>query len=319
MSVVISPATLDAAFLRFDTIFQRAFTETPTHWDQIATRLPSETEEERHAWMKRIPELRKWVGERRINNLSANLQAIRNETWEDTIGVPRTKIEDDRLGIFDPQVSELGRVTKIWPDRLVVDALTNGETALAHDGQPFFSASHPINPDDPASATQSNLFTGGNARPLSYQNFKLTRAAMRVFKGEDNLPLELSPPKWALIVPASLETEALQIAQQEWIAPTSNFGVGAQAVAQQNIFKGTIDVIVLPRLDATDTTSWYVADCSRAIKPLIFQDRMAPEFSYLNRPDDANVFMMDQLLMGVRARGAGGYGPYYLISKNKAT
>jgi phage major head subunit gpT-like protein len=318
MAIIITPATLDAAFLKFDTIFQSAFGGVKPRWQDIASKLTSSTEEERHAWLKAIPELRQWVGERRINNLSANLQRIANQTWEDTVGIPRTKIEDDQLGVYEAQVvPALAEAAAKWPDRMVVDALVGGETALAHDGQAFFSASHPINPDDSSAGTQANLFTGGAARPLTYDNVSKTRTSLRLMKREDGVPIDLNPARWTLIVPAALETAALQIANQELIAPVGVFGAGAAGVVQQNMLKGTIDVVVLPRLDAFDSTSWYLGDCSRSVKPLIFQERTSPEFTYLNRPDDENVFKLDQLLMGVRVRGNAGYGPYYMIAKCK--
>jgi phage major head subunit gpT-like protein len=317
--IILTPATLDAAFLRFDTIFQQVFGDQKPRWQAIATELQSTTEEERHAWLKAVSELREWIGERRIDNLSANLQLIKNKTYEKTLGVPRTKIEDDQLGIFDPLVRELARVTANWPDRIVADAILAGESATCHDGQPFFSASHPINPDDAGLGTQANLFTGGTARALTYDNVQKTRTSLRLMKREDGIPIDLAPSKWTLIVPASLEMAALQIANQEWVAPTTDFAIGKAGVVQQNLLRGNIDVVILPRLDATDTTSWYLADCSRAVKPFIFQNRVAAEFTYLNRPDDENVFKLDQMLMGVRTRGAAGYGPYYTIAKCKAS
>jgi phage major head subunit gpT-like protein len=259
--------------------------------------------------------MREWIGERRINNLSTNLQLIKNKTYENTIGVPRAKIEDDQLGIFDPMVAELARVAANWPDKIVTDAILAGETALCHDGQAFFSASHPVNPDDAGLGTQSNLLTSSG---LSYETVQVARKALRLMKREDGVPIDLSPTRWTLIVPATLETKATQIANQEFVAPAAAFGAGAANVVQQNILRGTLDVVVLPRLDGTDTTSWYLADTSRAVKPFIFQNRVAAEFAYLNRPDDENVFKFDQLLMGVRSRGAAGYGPYYTIVKNKA-
>jgi phage major head subunit gpT-like protein len=261
--------------------------------------------------------MREWIGERRINNLSTNLQTIKNKTYENTIGVPRAKIEDDQLGIFDPMVAELARVAANWPDKIVTDAILAGETATCHDGQAFFSASHPINPDDAGMGTQSNLITESGG--LTYNNVQIARKTLRLMKREDGIPIDLSPSRWTLIVPATLETAALQIANQEFIAPSAAFGANVASYTQQNVLRGTLDVVVLPRLDATDTTSWYLADTSRSVKPFIFQNRVSAEFSYLNRPDDENVFKFDQLLMGVRTRGAAGYGPYYTIVKTQTS
>ena len=49
--------------------------------------------------------------------------------------------------------------------------------------------------------------------------------------------------------------------------------------------------------------------------PVIATPRTAPEFTALTKPDDENVFKRDEFLYGVRARGAAGLGPWFLIVK----
>jgi phage major head subunit gpT-like protein len=308
--MIINPANLNFAFYGMKTLFQQVMEETPTHWQDIATEIKSETEEEFYAWLKRIPELREFIGERRINNLSANVQRLKNKTFEDTFGVPRAKFEDDKYGIYTNQaVRELALATRIWPDQLVAAAMIAGTTALAHDGQAFFSATHPINPDDASSATQANLQA---AKALNFENLRLVVAAGRNFKAENGVPLELKFD--TIIVPPALETVAEQICNTEKIAPGVNFGAGS-AYTQDNPFYKKMSYKVFPRLSSDSDTTWYLTCTNRAVKPFIFQNRVAPEFAWLNKPDDENVFLRDEFLYGVRARGAAGYGPYWLAIK----
>lgn len=61
--------------------------------------------------------------------------------------------------------------------------------------------------------------------------------------------------------------------------------------------------------EATQWTPWYVLDCSRAIKPLIYQERTKPELEMkYSTANSDHVFMYDEYLHGVRMRNASGYG-----------
>jgi phage major head subunit gpT-like protein len=308
--MLITPSNIAFAFQSLDTLYQQVIQDTPVYWPDIASEVRSTTEQEFHAWLKRIPELREWIGERRVNQLSANVQALKNRLFEDTFAIPRTKFEDDQYGIFAPQaVKDLARAAKIWPDNILTAAIIAGTSALAHDGQAFFSASHPVNPDVAGSPTQANLQT---SKALTAQNFSDVRAVGESFLGEDSVPLGLEFD--TLIVPPALKNTALQLANADLLAAA--LGANAATGSQTNVLKGTIKkVVVLPRLTADSLTTWYLACTNRAVKPFIFQNRMPAEFSWLNKPEDPNVFRLDEYQYGVRARGAAGYGPWFLCIK----
>ena len=88
------------------------------------------------------------------------------------------------------------------------------------------------------------------------------------------------------------------------------YSASTGAAPQSNVLKGTAKVIVWPSL-ANQAATWYLLDGSRALKPFIYQNRIAPQFSFLNKPTDTPVFMQDEFLYGVRARGAGAYGVWW--------
>lgn len=318
--MIINPANLNFAFFGLKTLFQQIYESTPIHWPEVATEIPSGTETEYHAWLQVQPDLNEWLGDRYIANLVANSYALTNKTFQGAFAVPRSKFEDDQYGIFTSQsVKNLGEAAKVYPDKQIAAALVAGTTAIGYDGQAIFSASHPVVPGLTGSATQSNLIT---SNALTLTGLQTARAQGNSFLNEAGYPFELDFSH--LIVPPSLETAAKQLADSEFLAP-SGATVGLQAgtlatavgAVATNPFKGKLKVTVLPRLSNTDTTNaWYLADTGRAIKPLIWQNRMAPEFTYLNKPDDPNVFMQDKYVYGVRARGVAGYGPYFLMIKS---
>lgn len=65
--------------------------------------------------------------------------------------------------------------------------------------------------------------------------------------------------------------------------------------------------------------AWFLLDTSRAVKPLIWQERETYEFQTVVSPNDAHVFKNDEYLYGVRARVNAGFGLWQLGYGSKAT
>ncbi len=66
-------------------------------------------------------------------------------------------------------------------------------------------------------------------------------------------------------------------------------------------------------------TAWYLLDTSRAIRPIIWQEREKYEFQQLTRTEDDYVFLNDKYLYGIRARVNAGYGLWQLAYGSKQT
>ncbi|MDK3075927.1 Mu-like prophage major head subunit gpT family protein [Sedimentitalea sp. JM2-8] len=65
--------------------------------------------------------------------------------------------------------------------------------------------------------------------------------------------------------------------------------------------------------------AWYLPDTSRAVRPLIWQEREDYEFQSLTSSTDSHVFMNDEYVYGVRARVNAGFGLWQLGFGSKAT
>lgn len=59
-------------------------------------------------------------------------------------------------------------------------------------------------------------------------------------------------------------------------------------------------------------TPWYLLDTSRALKPIIYQDRQKPEFVAKTEPTDDNVFNAKEYVYGVDCRRNVGFGFWQL-------
>lgn len=291
--MLITPAVIQALQTSFSTIFKRAYRDTPTFWARLATRVPSNTKTNTYGWMQSLLQMRRWVGPRVIQGMSAKSYLLENEPYEATLGVDRDEIEDDQLGLFDARVAELARVGARLPDQLVLEALQNGETNTGFDGKAFFATDHDL---DPAGA-QSNL----TDVPFNPGGWAFVRATMQSYTGEDGRPLGANPN--LVVIPPEYEFMAKHIFNAEY-AP----GGGS------NVQKAEASYLVIPEL--AGSTDWYALDVSAPIKPFIFQDRRAVQLVAKTAVTDDNVFLLREFLWGVDGRGAAGYGPWWLAIKS---
>lgn len=304
MAAPLRSSTLDPFFLNLDTMYQQGYTSAETTYQQWAQTVPSSGKSSVHGWMDKFPKLREWVGPRVVEGVVAQAYSLENKKFELTVGVSRTDIEDDLLNLYAPIAQMMGMQAAQWPDDQMTTVLEAGASTTTFDGANFFSTSHPIDTaGEITTSTQSNLFA---SHPFNATNLAAARANLRNLKGRDNKPLGMNMN--AVMVPPALEQSALQAANAEFIAAT--FGINAATGSQTNVLKGSFTPIVNAKL--TSATTWYGFDVRWPVKALIWQLRTAPEFTLKVSPESENVFKDDQYLMGVRARGAGGYGLYFM-------
>ncbi len=229
---IITPALLSALNTGFKKDYQDAFEamRAASVYQKIATVVPSATASNTYGWLGQFPAFREWVGDRVIKDMAAHGYAITNKSWEATVGVKRTDIEDDAVGVYRPLMAEMGRAAAAFPDELVFGLLKAGETTLCYDGQNFFDTDHPVYPN----------------------------------------------------------------------------------------VDGTGTATLVSNLQAGTETPWYLLDASRALKPIIYQERKAPEFVAKTRSDDETVFMSNEYRYGVDLRANAGFGFWQMAFKSKA-
>lgn len=292
----LTPQNLQIFFTGLHLAYAEAYAQEAPWWSKIATEMPSDTELETYAWMDRTPAMRQWVGPRIVNNAPLRSRSVTNLDWEVTHSIPRNKFLDDKLGAYTPIAKSMGEQAAKLHDQQLVTMLQSNP--LGFDNVAFFATTHLTNIDDAASATQSNLLN----LPLTPSNYSAARAKMRSWKGRDGQPMGTRPS--LLIVPPSLEEAAMNILHSDFIAPAL-FGGQTQAGSNdnRNVLKGSAELLVIDELE-NQPTAWYLFDTRGAIKPLIVQNRQAPNFVYLNNPTDANVFWTKNFIFGVDSRSA---------------
>ncbi|WP_411832320.1 Mu-like prophage major head subunit gpT family protein [Pseudoxanthomonas mexicana] len=226
---ILSTAIVQALFVGYRRDFQNALTATPTDYEKIATVVPSTTKSNTYAWLGQFPQFREWIGDRVIKSIAASGYSIVNKDWESTVGVKRTDIEDDQVGVYSPLFSEMGRAAKAQPDEQVFALLKAGLTTLCFDGQNFFDDEHPV-----------------------YANADGTGAATLVANHD-------------------------------------------------------VDLVARP-----NAPIWYLLDTTRAIKPIIFQNRKSPQLVSRTGLTDENVFARNEYEFGADSRNNVGFGFWQL-------
>ena len=159
--MLINSANLETLRVGFKTLYTAGFGMAKPMWDRVAEEVPSTHSEENYGWLSELPGMREWLGPRVVHSLKEGDFRIRNKTFENTVGVPREKIEDDVLGIFNGRFRQLGKTAGSQYDTLIWPLLKAGFSTNCFDGQYFFDTDHPVL--DENGSVQSVANTDGGA------------------------------------------------------------------------------------------------------------------------------------------------------------
>jgi len=272
------------------TNFFEGYNSVETHWQEVATKVPSTARSENYAWIGSIPRLRRMKGERVPKKLLEHTYTITNEEFEASIEVNHADIKDDQTGQYGIQAKSIGESAKAFPDELVFETLLpGGFTSLCYDGQYFFDTDHPIGE---TGSTQSNKLTVA----LDATNFQTARTMLRKMKDDFGRPTMNRNMDLLIVVPADLEATAETI-----------FEALVNSSGATNTLKGKARILVADWL--SDTNNWYLLNVAGIIKPFVVQEREFIPFEALEEGSESN-FMRKKNYYGTYWRGNAGYGLY---------
>jgi len=299
--MLVNKTSIEAVFLNLRTLFNKAFGETESSWEKIATRVPSTTAQEIYTWFSNWPMMRKWIGDKIISKLKAYKYAVTNDDFEVTVEVDRNDIEDDTLGQYGPQATGSGMAAKTFPDELLADAINGAFATECFDGQYFIDTDHPVSDKNGNVSSVSNkgvAVLSAASQAAAMASFGAGQTAMESFKSDEGRPLGVSPD--VLMVGPALRAVATILMTAERLED-----------GKPNLYRGACEVVVNPRI--TSTTAWFLLDTKKPIKPFIYQERKKPVFVKQTDPESDNVFMRKKYRFGAEARGAAGYTFWQLI------
>ena len=162
--MVINQANMDALFKTYSKRFSDAQQAAAARAypnqliaEEIALLLPVTGAAVQHSWLDQIKGIHEWAGDRVLNNIKLQALTVANRSFENTVSVPRTSIEDDQYGMFAPLIGALGADAEtLWIKLAVASLLANGTWA---DGNPFFCAGRKLSDSKSATAITNAVTT----------------------------------------------------------------------------------------------------------------------------------------------------------------
>lgn len=289
--MILNSENLQAIFQNLKLIYNDALSTAPSVYSEIATLSPSNSGQEIYPWLGSFPKMREWVDEKQIKNLKAHSYTLVNKPFEATIELRRENIEDDSVGILSPQVKAMAWAAKAFPDDMVFDLLNNGFTNKCYDGAAFFSASHKVGSGTVSNTSADNLACDTQANALGSLGKAFT--ALKKMKDSNGYSLGIVPS--LLVVPPALSFVANTLLVSDKLDD-----------GKANPFKGAFKILEDNRI--TNDKYWFVLDTTKVLKPLIYQERKAPEFVPQVSVESDTVFNRGVYRYSVEARGNAGYG-----------
>lgn len=156
MAVVTVPL-LNALRTGFKANFQKGLDGAEPQFTKIASVIPSSAAIETYGWLGQWPGFREWIGSRQHKSMAEKAYQIANKSFESSVSVPKTQIEDETLGMYSMMFEESGRATKMFPDEFIFPLLLEGESTECYDGQFFFDTDHPVNAEVDGSGADTSV------------------------------------------------------------------------------------------------------------------------------------------------------------------
>ena len=307
--MIITPASLQALHTQFSLAFNVARTSAPIWSPKIVTQLSSNTKTNTYGFLEQTLKMRKWIGPRIAQNLSAKSHMIENEAFELTVELDRDDIEDDNLGMFQGVTIPMfgSAVAQDFDSRLAKHMQDND--LLAFDGLPLFDDTHLIG---------SNTYDNKGGAAFSADALEAAYNVMTGYVDEIGRPLMVRPN--VLFHAPQLKRKVMQVLSAGTIATNAleaSAVVGASA--PENVMQGWMTPVEVPQWGDTPKM-WVIADTTKGIMPFVRQIRRPYNFVQKTDASDANVFFEKKYYYGTEGReGLGVTMPWLVYLGNKST
>lgn len=167
--MIVNPEALASINAQFKKAWNEAFNAVKTNHEEFTMVIPSTSASNDYGWVGSLADIREWIGDRVINDLSVHTYSIKNKDFELSHGVKRTDIEDDNLGIAQVIFKGHGKKFGEFPGKMSWNILKDGFAHVCYDGQYYFDTDHPVYPNSDGTGvaeTVSNIQSGAGASPL---------------------------------------------------------------------------------------------------------------------------------------------------------
>ncbi len=289
----LNKAKFQAMVTSFDLAFKNTFTTVPTVYGKYAMTVGDASQQiVELPFFEAFAFMRKWVGDRQVKNLMGAKLTLREDAFEDTIGIPKRDFECDNWSLYAAAISQMGENGAALWDRLCTEALVNAGKWI--DGKDFFAADRKY-----GKATINNKTTSA----LSAVSFNSAYETMCSYKGHNGEALGVVPD--TLMVGPKLRKTAFEILNAKLISD------GTTTVDNPNL--GLCEPVINPRLVGDYDDYWFLMKTKGAIKPVALQKSKEAKLTVLDKDDDENVFNRGEILAGTEAYGSAAAAMPHLV------
>jgi len=306
----------NAVLRGFTKIFLAELAKYSQVWPQLAMLIRSNSLDESYVWLEAVPGMKEFLGTRVFQSLRSSTFTITNKPWEQSIGIDRHAIDDDRYGLYSPIVRRMAQKASIHPDQLLFELIANGHTQTCYDGQYFYDTDHSTGD----SGSQSNDLTyaaaTGTSPTVAEFRAAFTAALIKMLSFKDDqgdffIESELMDPgNLQILVPPAMWEVAVQ-AMNQLVTVDSGAGVTNVMIA-----KGQVRPIQrLSTAGGGSDAVFHLVYNGGPIRPFIFQLRqpLVTETKGLNSIEDKEAKMMSE------ARYNVGYGLWQYAIRTEFT
>ena len=276
-------------------------------YPQVCYTHPSDGLTEEFGMLGTMPGVKEWLGDRKFEEARAMQFSITNKLWESSQAIPKTSVDDDRIGLYGPIMENMAIEATYHPDELLMSMITGGATTVCWDLQNFFDTDHEWGD----SGAQSNKLTPAcvSASAVTALEFRAAFDAARVkmlqYKSDKgkffNRTVIRKMNDLLCLVPPELET------------------VAKTAFQASVLSNNTVVVLDMPRVESTplltNSAVWYLINTASPLKPFIFQAR-EPLHTMTKGADDLET---KDLKFMTQARYNFGYFAWWNAIQNTMT
>lgn len=249
-----------------------------------------------------VPGMAKWGDKRRKAKPVPYAWALKNEKFETSIVIPDEWFIADKTQNVDLRINQLIDKYSIWPGSLIATLLNNSASALAFDGEAFFSSNHVWgNSGTIDNAIDQAAATGTTPTADEFALGIMSAFAQMIgFKDDLGEPINENISSLVVVCGSTLAGTAMQAINSEQL----DTGTGTRDNPVRGMESMGINIRLLASSRVTSTTKFYLLKNDANACPFIFGENPA----LMNRTVKDDRHDNDQWEFGVKAVGNAAYG-----------
>jgi len=282
--MIINAANMKMLYTVLKTRFMNAFTAHKNEHNAWWGTENSDTETEEFPVLLQSTGMREWLGDKDIKNITADMLSLTNRDFEDTYGIKKTKIEDNKAIKLAHIFAMMGvNAANLHPD-IAFEALVANEKWI--DDKTFYSTTRKYG--------KKSTIVNYTTDEFSLAAFNAGRLAMAAYRGHGGKSLKAKATR--LIVGPANEAAAEAILLKETLAG-----------GETNMNYKRVVLEVHEDLVGDYENYWFLLDDrNKVIPPVIVLDRKKAEFIRMDNPTDSNMFNKGEAVYGTEARAVAG-------------